>query len=82
MRIDKSPSAPLLAAMPGIALSACQRQPTPSARGSLDLPTLPGERFGAPSSPGAREGKPAWPGSGLAFDPHHRPPPGPALIAS
>ncbi len=81
MRIDKSLPALLLAAILGTALSACQRQPTPSARG-VDLPTLHGERFGAPPGPGVGEDKPARPGSGQGFDPHHRRPPGPVLIAT
>lgn len=79
MRIDKCLPALLLAAMLGTALSACERQPTPSAGGTAHLPTMPGERFGAPSGPGLGERKP---GSGEAYDPHHPPPPRPALIAS
>lgn len=70
MRINKSLSALLLAALLGTALTACQRQEMPP-RSDFGLPLPKGERSGAPLGPDATVKTPPQPGAGEAVDPHH-----------
>lgn len=71
MRIDKSLSALLLAAILGTALTACQRQEMPPPKSHPGLPLPQSERSDAPLGPDATVKIPPRPGAGEAVDPHH-----------
>ncbi|HSG24151.1 MAG TPA: hypothetical protein VLA64_14475 [Azonexus sp.] len=71
MRIDKSLSALLLAAMLDTALTGCQRQEMPPPKSELGLPLPQGERFGAPFGPPATDKNSPRPSARDAVDPHH-----------